>query len=216
MFTLSNVKFKDILNIMELEIKDKKITCIVGKSGGGKTTLLRLLNNMLTISSGSIKYKNREITEYDPFKLRREIIMLPQNPTMFPDTIRDNFCKTLEYTEKVVIDDKDYIELLKKVGLEHGLKTYVGTLSGGEKQRLALARVLLLQPEILLLDEPSSALDEDTEDFIIQMVVNYIKEKDGILVMVTHSQSVAEKYGEIIVTLNNGKIDKIDKREVKC
>ncbi|MFW5972263.1 MAG: ABC transporter ATP-binding protein [Bacillota bacterium] len=210
MFRLSNVKFKDILYIKELEIKEKETTCIIGKSGGGKTTLLKLLNNMISISEGSIKFKNKEITDYNPIELRREIIMLPQNPVMFPDTIKDNFTKTLEYAEKESLNNKIYVDILKKVDLKHQLDTNTKNLSGGEKQRLALARVLLLQPNILLLDEPSSALDEETEDFIFRMLVDYTKKKNGTLVMITHSKSVADKYGETIVSLDNGKIKNIE------
>ncbi|MEJ6950702.1 ABC transporter ATP-binding protein [Natronospora cellulosivora (SeqCode)] len=216
MFSLKNVKFKDILNILDLEIEEKKITCILGKSGGGKTTFLRLLNNIISADQGTIKFKNKDIEEYHPIELRREIIMLPQSPSMFPGTIEDNFSKTLEYTESKEIKQENkvklYGELLKKVGLSHTLDTNTKNLSGGEKQRLALARILLLKPAILLLDEPSSALDEETEDFIIKMVVNYIKEKKGSLIMVTHSRSVAEKYANIIITLNNGKIEEIERK----
>lgn len=209
MFKLSNVKYKDVLNIEKLEIKKNDITCIIGKSGGGKTTLLKLLNNMISIDEGSLKFKKQEITAYNPIELRREILMLPQNPIMFPGTIKNNFTKTVEYAEKNLANDKVYSSLLKKVDLEHQLDTDTKNLSGGEKQRIALARVLLLQPEILLLDEPSSALDEETEEFIIQMVVNYIEKRKGTLIMVTHSKSVADKYGDTIITLDNGQVQNI-------
>ncbi|MCK8825852.1 ATP-binding cassette domain-containing protein [Fuchsiella alkaliacetigena] len=212
MFTLSNIKFNDILAINKLEIKARKITCIIGKSGSGKTTLLKLLNNILTADSGSLKYKGQEITNYNPLKLRREITMLPQNPIMFADTIKNNFAKTMEYTENKEINEERYIQALRQVGLKHELKMEAQQLSGGEKQRLALARILLLEPEVLLLDEPSSSLDENTEDILIQMVINYIKEKKGTLIMVTHSQSIANKYGEVIISLAKGKIQKIEHR----
>ena len=80
-------------------------------------------------------------------------------------------------------------------------------LSGGEKQRVSLARILLLEPNILLLDEPSSALDEKTEKLIIETVVDYIENKNGTLIMVTHSTKIAKEYGDEIVTINHGKID---------
>src|SRR5690554_6907893 len=157
MFSIKNVKYKEILNIIDLEIEEKKITCILGKSGGGKTTFLKLLNNMISIDQGTIKFKGKKIEEYQPLELRRKIIMLPQNPTMFPGTMKDNFIKTLEYTERGEKKEENETELfeklLKKVGLNHNLNTNTKNLSGGEKQRLALARILLLEPSILLLDE---------------------------------------------------------------
>jgi len=214
MFTLSGIKYRDVLDIKKLVIKKGTITCIIGKSGSGKTTLLRLLNNMISANEGTLKYNGQNICEYEPLSLRREILMLPQNPVIFPETIRDNFIKTLEYTEKEFLNDRTYENLLTKVNLNKNLDTSTENLSGGEKQRLALARILLLKPKILLLDEPSSALDTTTEEFIIKMLVDYIKEKNRTLVMVTHSQAVADKYGEIIITLKDGKFEKIEDREV--
>lgn len=209
MFRLNNVKFKNILDIAELNIEDHRVTCIVGKSGGGKTTLLKLLNNLISADEGTIFYKEKHIEEYNPIELRREVVMLPQNPVMFTGNIRDNFEKSLLFTEKPLADDDTYRSLLEKVGLNHQLDSDTKNLSGGEKQRIALARVLLLKPEILLLDEPSSALDDETEDFIISMVVNYSRESGGTLIMVTHSRGIAEKYADEIITLFDGKIQEV-------
>ena len=210
MFELNNVKYKDILEIDNLTINKGEITCIVGRSGGGKSTFLRLLNNMVSIDSGQILFKGQAISEYNPIKLRREVLMLPQNPVIFSGTIRDNFTITLNYNNEYAMSDQTYNKILKKVGLkEQNLDDDAEKLSGGEKQRLALARILILDPDILLLDEPSSALDEETERLIIEMVVNCIKEKDGTLIMVTHSKEIANKYGDRIITINEGELDKI-------
>ncbi|MDI3547772.1 MAG: UDP-glucose/iron transport system ATP-binding protein [Halanaerobiales bacterium] len=206
MFQLENVRYKNILKIDQLTIKKGLITCILGKSGSGKTTLLKLLNNMLGPDSGLIIFKDRNICKYDPIELRREIVMLPQNPVVFSNTIRDNFILTEKYAENPHAGDSRYKEILSKVGIDKKLDDSADNLSGGEKQRLALARVLLLNPGILLLDEPSSALDEKTEEKIIEMVVNYIKEKKGTLVMVTHSKKIAEKYSDVIITIDRGRI----------
>jgi len=209
MFKLNNVKYKDILKVNNLELEENKITCIVGKSGGGKTTFLKLLNNMISPSSGIIKFKGKNIVDYDPVGLRREIPMLPQNPVVFSGTIKDNFDLALKYAELKTKSKKAYKEILGKVGLEEQkLDKIAEDLSGGEKQRISLARILLLEPNILLLDEPSSALDEKTEKLIIDTVVNYIKRKNGTLIMVTHSTKIAKEYGDEIVTINHGKIDK--------
>ena len=210
MFKLTDIQFKDVLSIDHLSIECEKITCVIGESGGGKSTLLKLLNNMISPDSGTVFYRDREIKSYDPLTLRREVLMLPQNPVMFPGTIRDNFCRTLEYTEANSPGESRFRTILKKVGLEMVLDTRVDRLSGGETQRVALARVLLLEPEVLLLDEPSSSLDEKTEGAIIRMIVNYIKEKTGTLVMITHSQQVAARYGDSIITLKNNKIISVE------
>ena len=206
MFRIKNLKFKNILDIDDLHIEGNEVTCIVGKSGGGKTTLLKLLNNLISAEVGTILYKDKNIEKYNPLELRRNVVMLPQTTVMFSGSVRDNFEKTLLFTEKESADDEIYKGLLKKVGITHLLDADTLNLSGGEKQRIALARVLLLRPETLLLDEPSSALDDQTEDFIIRMVVDYSRETAGTLIMVTHSRSIAEKYANTIITLYDGKI----------
>ncbi len=211
MFELKNVKYKDILEIEELTINESEITCIVGRSGGGKSTFLRLLNNMVSADKGEILFKGESIEKYNPIKLRREVLMLPQNPVIFSGTIRDNFTITLNYNNEYAMADEKYDKILEKVGLkEQALDDEAEKLSGGEKQRLALARILILDPDILLLDEPSSALDEETERLIIEMVVKCIKEKNGTLIMVTHSQEIAEKYGDRIITINEGELDRLN------
>ena len=211
MFELNDLKYKDILEIDNLEIYQGEITCIVGRSGGGKSTFLKLLNNMISVKKGNIRFKGENIEEYNPIKLRREILMLPQNPVIFSGTIRDNFTITLQYNDLELKDDKRYNELLQKVGLSNqNLDSSAEKLSGGEKQRLALARILLLDPDILLLDEPSSALDEETEELIIDMVVNFINEKNGTLVMVTHSKEIAKRYADRIITINEGSLDQVN------
>ncbi|MFW5985757.1 MAG: ABC transporter ATP-binding protein [Halanaerobiales bacterium] len=210
MFEIKNVRYRDILFIDELKIEEGEITCVVGKSGGGKTTFLKLLNNMINYDTGYIKFKGREVTEYNPVQLRRMVPMLPQNPVVFPDTIEDNFILTGEYAAKDERAEAEYKEILGRVGMgHHNLQEKVRNLSGGEKQRLALARILLLEPGILLLDEPSAALDEKTEKLIIELVANYIEEKGGTLIMVTHSSSIAEKHGQKIVTINDGQIEQV-------
>lgn len=213
MFKLENVRFKDILNIDKLIIEAGQITGIVGKSGGGKTTFLKLLNNMISPDQGTIKFKSKDIMEYDPIELRRQVVMLPQNPVVFGETIEDNFKLTLEYADKS--SSLDFEQVLEQVKLDHDLDTKGDNLSGGEKQRLALARVMLLEPKILLLDEPSSALDQETEQFIIEMVVDYIKRVNGTLVMITHSKTIADQYSDKLITINQGQIDSVEVKEDK-
>ncbi len=210
MFKLENVKYRDILKVEELALKALQVTCIVGKSGGGKTTLLKLLNNLISADSGTILYKGKEIETYNPVALRREVMMLPQQPVMFSGSIGENFDKTLRFAERDVARDGVYRDLLQQVGLKMLPEADTRDLSGGEKQRVALARVLLLQPETLLLDEPSSALDDETEDFIIRMVVDYTRKRKGTLIMVTHAMSVAQRFADVTITLNDGMIQKIE------
>ncbi|SFL81543.1 ABC transporter ATP-binding protein [Halanaerobium salsuginis] len=206
MFELSAVKFKDILLIDYLTIEAQSITAVVGSSGGGKTTFLKLFNNMNSADQGDVFYKNRKINYYDPVKLRREVTMLPQNPVVFPGSLADNFSLIEKLTDHKLSSFTKYKKLLSKVDLNYKLDRAAADLSGGEKQRLALARVMLLDPEVLLLDEPSSALDSLTEQKIIEVVVNYVKNKAKTLLMVTHSTRLANDYADQIITIEDGKI----------
>ena len=206
MFKLKDVKFKNILNVEDIELEEKMITAILGSSGGGKTTFLKLLNNMNSADQGKIFYKGRDIEKYDPVELRREVVMLPQDPKIFKGTIKENFELTEEITGNKASKNLNYNDLLKKVSLTQNIDDSADNLSGGEKQRLALARVMLLEPKVLLLDEPSSSLDKITEEKIINMVVDYAKENNRTLIMVTHSPEIAKKFADKIINIENGEI----------
>lgn len=208
MFKLRNIEFKNILKIDKIELEKNIITAILGRSGGGKTTFLKLLNNMISADSGVIYYKDRDINSYDPVEIRREVVMLPQDPEIFKGTIKDNFVITEKIADKKQSDDNVYENILKQVSLPKALEDNAEELSGGEKQRLALGRVMLLNPEVLLLDEPSSSLDQTTEEKIINMVVNYAKENCRTLIMVTHSPEIAEEFADRIINIESGRIKK--------
>ncbi|KAJ52464.1 putative ABC transport system ATP-binding protein [Clostridium tetanomorphum] len=206
MFKINNVLYKNILSIERLEIPQNKVICIIGESGSGKSTLLRLLNKLISYTSGEILYKNQPLDTVDSVELRRNIVMLSQSPTIFPGTIRDNLLIGLKFAEKPIVNDEKLRQILEMVHLNKGLDDNIYTLSGGEKQRLALGRVLLLDPEVFLLDEPSSALDEETELAIIDELVSYTKETNKTLIMVTHSKKVAQTYSEYIIEISHGKV----------
>ncbi len=206
MYRMIDVKYKDILHIEELKILPQKITCIVGESGGGKTTLIKLLNKMITSTSGEIYYCDNPIKELDSVALRREVVMLSQSPGIFPGSVRDNLLVGLKFSEKEPADDNELIEVLKKVHLYKSLDDIAENLSGGEKQRVALGRVMLMDPKILLLDEPSSALDEKTERNIIREVVDYVRTKNKTLIVVTHSKDIATEHADEIIEMAGGRI----------
>jgi putative ABC transport system ATP-binding protein len=200
-FLLRNVMYKSILHIDHIEIPANKVTCIVGESGAGKSTLLKLLNIMLTADSGSIYYQDKNLDNVDPVHHRRRVVMLAQQPTIFEGTIRENLNIGLVFSEKKEKEDHELIKAMTIVYLNKDLDEDAGTLSGGEKQRLALARVYLMEPEVYLLDEPTAALDEETEEVVMGNFIKKVKEKGQSLIMITHSQKITTKYGENLITL---------------
>ncbi|MCG8542545.1 MAG: ATP-binding cassette domain-containing protein [Clostridia bacterium] len=196
MFLLKEVKYKNILNIKALTIPENKVTCILGESGSGKSTLLRLLNKLISYDRGEIFYNNQSLKEIDSVKLRRSVVMLPQSPAIFSGNIRDNLLIGLKFAEKPPVSDDRLHAVLKLVHLDEDLNKDAEKLSEGEKQRLTLGRVLLLDPHVFLLDEPSSSLDEDTEHIIISSLVDYVKKNNKTLIMVTHSKKVANHFAD--------------------
>lgn len=203
MFYIQNLKYKSILNITELKIEKHKITSIVGKSGSGKTTLLKMLNKMLTLDSGEIFYGGKNIKDIDAIQLRRQVVMLGQTPAIFPGTIRDNLLIGRKFANKEPLPDEQLINMMGKIELDKSLDQDGQELSGGEQQRIALARVILTDPEVFLLDEPSSALDDVTERLIITSLVNYTKRNNKTLIMVTHSTEIGKEFSDVVFEIKN-------------
>ena len=205
MFEIKDLKFKQILDIPELTI-EKQITCIVGASGSGKTTLLRMLNRLNAPDVGMIRHNGTDLSKIDAVKLRRSVIMLGQTPVLYGGAIRDNLQIGLEFSQRPPAPDEALKESLERVSLSKGLDDSCGTLSGGEKQRLCLARVMLMDADTYLLDEPSSALDQETEHFIIQNLAQFVSALHKQLIMVTHSEQIASDYPDSLIRLENGRI----------
>lgn len=205
MFELKNIKFLNILDIPYLKIDEGKVTVIVGPSGSGKSTLLKMLNKMQSPTSGEIYYKGKNIKNIDPIKLRRKLPMLGQDVIRYHKTVIDNLLIGLKFQNKSLVDDKILKEVLKKVRLDIDLDTNIEKLSGGEMQRVAIARLILLDRDIYLLDEPTSALDSETEDIVIG---NFIENFRGnTIIYVTHSEKLAQKYADEIIEIIGGKLN---------
>ncbi|MEO6714122.1 MAG: phosphate ABC transporter ATP-binding protein, partial [Mycobacteriales bacterium] len=166
------------------------ITVVVGPSGAGKSTLLRLLNRMEEPTSGAVAMRGNPLPEYDVLALRREVGLLFQTPTPFPGTVVDNLRVARRDLSEAAAD-----ALLTRVGLPGSLLLRDAmTLSGGEAQRVCLARALALEPAVLLLDEPTSALDPfaaaAVEDTVTRLVA------DGMsAVWVCHDRQQARRVG---------------------
>lgn len=202
LFELKDVTYKNILKIDHIAIKNHEVTAIIGESGAGKTTFLRLLNKMISPSGGTIHFKGKSLDEVESIPHRKNVPLLRQKPFLFASTILDNF-KRIASIHGLEIDESHIEKLLKKVHVNKPLNTLVKTLSGGEAQRVAIARIMFIDAEVILLDEPSSALDDETEEAIIKEIVSYVKSMKKALIMVTHSTHIAKRFADSVLVIKN-------------
>lgn len=208
MFAIRDLKYRSILEIEEL-ILDRPIHCLTGPSGSGKTTLLRHLNRLNEPDSGQIDYNGNPLREIDPVALRRKVVMLGQNPVIYDGTIADNLQVGARLAQQPLPGREAMERALERVGLAQPLDGFCDKLSGGERQRLCMARVMLMEAETYLMDEPSAALDRETEGFMISNLAAFAAEKGRQLILVSHSPQVSEMFREGRVLLEGGKIKEV-------
>ena len=204
MLELKNIskKFKDrqILSDFNLTVEENKILAIVGPSGGGKTTLLRMLAGLEKIDSGEIIY-NGENLPIDELEKRNLLGFVFQDFQLFPHlTVLENLVLSPIKTMNMAKNDaeKKAIELLEKLGLEKQINNYPTSLSGGQKQRVALARAMMIDPKIIGYDEPTSALDPELRLEVEKLILKN-RELGITQIVVTHDLQFAENIADSIL-----------------
>ena len=161
---------------------------------------------MISPDSGVISLNGENIADINSVEYRRRVPMLSQSPVVFPGTIRDNLLIGRKFQNKEAPSDDKLLAALKAVSLDEPLDKDVDNLSGGEQQRVSIARLMLLDSEVYLLDEPSSALDDLTEDFVIKSMVDMARDENKTIIYVTHSNSMADKYSDRVIKIVDGRI----------
>lgn len=208
-----------VLNNISFNIENGEIVCIKGKSGEGKTTLLRCLNSLEVADKGSIKindkYLFREVnnkiqyaSKGDLKELRQEIGLVFQSFNLFPHmTVKENLYLAPKFLNKMLQEEieKKANELLLNLELEDKKDSYPYQLSGGQRQRAAIARACMLNPSILCFDEPTSALDEETRGQISKIIRDLAAQGIAIII-VTHDNAFAEEIAQRTITLSKGSI----------
>ncbi len=192
---------------IDLSFTTKETTVIIGPSGGGKTTLLRILNNLEEPTSGTLLVDGKKLLPKDRRKLRLKVGMVFQNFNLFPHlSVGDNLIYTLVNVLKIPKNEATLKakELLEKFRLSQKFDSYPTNLSGGQKQRIAIARALMMKPEILLFDEPTSALDPENIKDVIENI-NLLKEQMS-MVVVTHHLKFAKLIADRIIFMDQGQI----------
>ncbi|MBK5109834.1 MAG: ATP-binding cassette domain-containing protein [Thermoleophilia bacterium] len=179
------------------------VCAVVGASGSGKSTMLRLLNRLSDPASGVVRFRGTDTLELDPLQLRREVALVPQLPALLQGTVSDNLRFAAAFTGR----EPDLNELLGLAGLDGSFADRdVGHLSVGEQQRAMVARALATHPEVLLLDEPTSALDERARDSIEQTVADLRRRLGASIVIVTHDPAQARRLADWIVEVDQGRL----------
>lgn len=197
-----------VLKNISLTIEDGDFVVILGASGSGKSTLLNVLSGLERAESGQIFYDDTEITgltdkELTAFR-RKKIGFIFQQYYLLQNM---NVGKNVKMGADLAVNS-DYKAILKEVGLENKLHKFPSELSGGEQQRVSVARALAKRPEILFLDEPTGALDEDTGRQVLQYISELQKEYGFTIIMVTHNLNIAEM-AKTVIRMNNGKVSEV-------
>ncbi len=199
-----------IVDDVTIEVLAGELLAVVGPSGAGKSSFLRLLNRLDEPTSGTVRFQGVDYRSMDPRELRRRVGMVTQTPHLFPGTIADNLRygpaqQGQELAERTIQD------LLNQVGLANRAGENAAHLSGGEAQRVSLARSLATTPLVLLLDEPTSSLDAEAKGAVEKLILAVIKNNGLTCVMVSHDLAQAGRMAERIMVLNKGKLEKIGK-----
>ena len=198
-----------ILNKVNGKIYQGKITTIIGPSGAGKSTLLSFINALNSPTEGDIFIDGHLINEYEAIKLRRKVQLVSQEATMINGTVKDNLELPLTLQNRTMTD-KEAEGFLKDVDLPISfLNKNSKELSGGEKQKLSLARSLVTKPSVMLLDEVTSALDRSSVEAIESLLTLINKKHDVTMIWITHDVNQAIRMSDYIWVMMNGEVVEI-------
>ena len=195
------------------EIEKGEFAVVVGPSGAGKTTVLNILGGMDTATEGQIVVDGRDISQYSQRQLtayrRDDIGFVFQFYNLIPNlTTLEN----VELALQICKDPMDAKEVLREVGLEERMNNFPAQLSGGEQQRVSIARALAKNPKLLLCDEPTGALDYNTGKSILKLLQDTCRTKGMTVILITHNSTIAPM-ADRVIKIKNGKVSKVTKTE---
>lgn len=212
-----NFKSTRVLNNISFSVNNGEIVAIIGPSGCGKTTLLKCINGLEKVDNGKIIVEGDDITKenFDLSKLRQNVGIVFQQFNLFPHmTVKQNIMLAPLKVKKMKKNDAEILAmlLLEKVGLLNKMDCYPHELSGGQAQRVAIARTLAMKPKAILFDEPTSALDPNMTKEVLD-VIKKLKDDNIIIIIVTHEMKFAREIADRVVFLHNGQIVENDTPE---
>lgn len=209
---------KVIIKDLNLDINKGEFITVIGSSGCGKTTVLKMINGLNTPDKGDIFINGKNIKNENIIELRRKIGYSIQGSALFPHlTVEKNISYVLDLINEKNKDEikESILKLIKVVGLEDNiLNRYPDQLSGGQQQRVGIARALAAQPDILLMDEPFGAVDEITRKQLQNEIVKIHKDLGVTTIFITHDIKEALKLGTRVLVMNKGEIVQFNKPEI--
>ena len=208
---------RDVLIINSLEIQRGETLAVVGPNGAGKSTLLLVLARLIKPTRGQITFNGSPISQMDDLEYRRKISIVFQDPLLMDMTVEKNIALGLRFRGA----DKEYTRSRvgrwsKAMGVDSLLGRRANQLSGGEAQRVSLARAFVLDPELLLMDEPFSAVDPPTREQLLKDLSTLLSQDQRTTIFVTHNLKEAAQMGDRVAVVINGELKQVGKpRQVK-
>jgi len=194
-----------ILDRISLDVASGETVAIVGPSGAGKSSLLRLLDRLDEPTEGTVYLDGTDYRTMDPQTLRKRVGLVPQTPALRPGTVRENVTIGPRLRGETVSEAR-LADLLDAVGLAGYADRDASDLSGGEAQRIAIARTVINDPEVLLLDEPTASLDSAAEAEVERLLADLLASGGRTVVLVTHDERQAERLADRVARMRDGRI----------
>lgn len=205
---------RSVLQVDSLDIQRGETLTVVGPNGAGKSTMLLALARLLKLSRGDIIYNRRSLKQLNELEYRRKISFVFQAPLLMDMTVEQNVALGLKFRGTSKEETQQRVgEWMKQLGVDSLAKRRAGQLSGGEAQRVSLARAFVLEPELLLLDEPFSALDPPTRSRLIQDLYDLLEGTHRTAVFVTHNLGEAAKLSHRIAVIIGGVLRQVGTAE---
>ena len=201
---------RDVLRVDSLDIKRGETLAIVGPNGAGKSTLLLALAHLLPTARGEIAFNGKPLQQWDELEYRRKISFVFQSPLLLDMTVEQNIALGLKFRGVSKEETHERVgRRIKQLGIESLSKRRASQLSGGEAQRVSLARAFVLEPELLLLDEPFAALDPPTRKKLIDDLSALLAEDQRMAVFVTHNLNEAAQFSQRIAVIVDGAVRQV-------
>ena len=201
---------RDVLRVDSLDIKRGETLAIVGPNGAGKSTLLLALAHLLPTARGEIAFNGKPLQQWDELEYRRKISFVFQSPLLLDMTVEQNIALGLKFRGVSKEETHERVgRRIKQLGIEALSKRRASQLSGGEAQRVSLARAFVLEPELLLLDEPFAALDPPTRKKLIDDLSALLAEDQRMAVFVTHNLNEAAQFSQRIAVIVDGAVRQV-------